>query len=173
MEDLLKKNRKYLAVAISVLLLVVCYQLAFYRTIDALNINKALQSKNALASDLTGEPGALNRQLENLDKALSQYQSDSASLRANALTIISSVAKTNNARLEEVPVEDPMFHSPQFTIQRLAFSGDFNALVKTLYRLESTQKIGMIRSVSIRSSKNIETHPSQKNVMDLLTETTK
>ncbi|RKR84509.1 hypothetical protein BDD43_4748 [Mucilaginibacter gracilis] len=146
-------NKRYLAIAASVLLLIICYQLAFKSTIAAWQTNRELCSKLTAVSDLSYQPGLLERKSKNLDLILNRYRSDSSAFRGNTITAISRIAEKQNVKLSGIPVDDPNLHTDQFVIERLNFEGDFVSLVKVLNDLESANKLGMPRSIAIKPLK--------------------
>lgn len=147
------KNGKYWSIGGSLLLLLICYQLAFKKTWEVLMINQKLKATIASASDLSQQPKFLIRKLKDINQTLLRYRSDSTSLRAATLTAIAAIAIQNQVKLNEVPLEDPSFHNNQFIIQQLTLSGDYVGLMKTLNALEATKNIGVIHSLSIRKDK--------------------
>ena len=165
------KNKKYLSVAGSIVLLVICYQLSFKPTIGAWETHRNLRSRLTYVSDFSYQPGLLERKSKAMDRILERYRSDSSALRENLLARISGIADKEKVRLSEVPVEDPAFHTGQYILERLKFEGDFISLVKTLRDMESTSGAGVPRSITIKAPR--ETDPNKKNnalSMELLLE---
>jgi hypothetical protein len=164
---------KNLIIAGSVLLFLLCYQLAFKKTITAFQLSQELQSKLTQVPDLSDQPGYLKRKSKNLDLILNRYRLDSLALRGNTLAEISSAAGKENVKLSGVPVEDPSFHTDQFIVERLDFEGGFTSLVKILDHLKSGSN-GVPRSVVIRSAKsNEQPDPTGKLSMEVLLEISK
>lgn len=167
-------NRRYLAVAASVLFLLVCYLLAFSPTLDAWQTNRRLQSQLLQSSDVTYQPGLLERKSKNLDSLLGRFRSDSLALRGNTISSIALNAVGEKVRLSEVPAEDPSFHTDQYIVERLSFKGDFAALVRALGSLENQRGIGVPRSVLIKTVKKDELSDTQpKLAMEILLEISK
>ena len=50
----------------------------------------------------------------------------------------------------EVPLQDPLYHTDHFIIQKLDFEGDFFALTKVFNQLQATSGIGVVRAVSYK-----------------------
>ena len=142
-------NRKYWAIAGSVILLIICYELSFNITVQAYRNNQNLKSKSLSIVDLSIQPGAIDKRLKSLNQLLDRYRSDSISIRAHNLTLISVVAKKYNVQLAEVSADDPLYHNEQFILERLNFTGTYFALLGTLNSLAVIPGIGIIRSVSI------------------------
>jgi hypothetical protein len=143
-------KKEYLLIAASLVLLLLCYQFAFRRTIEAWQINKHLKQQLTQAADLSYQPAYLERKNNNLSKIIARYKTDTIAFRSNTISIISSIAEKENVKLSEVPLQDPLYHTDKFIIQRLNFEGSFFALTKVFNELLATKGIGMIRAASYR-----------------------
>jgi hypothetical protein len=166
-------NPKYLVIAGSIVLILICYQLAFKKTIEAYQSNRILKARLEQSSDLTYQPGYLNRKSKNLDLVLSRYQLDSASLRNNILSQVSKIAETEQVKLSGVPTDDPLLHTGQFIIQRVDFEGSYTGLIKTLNHVESHEVKSIARSLILKNKKTDRENPSDKLVLNLFLETNK
>lgn len=152
----------------SLLVLLLCYQLAFTPTIDAWKLHNSLSKRLVQASDASYQPGYLERKNRNLDKILSLFKADTLGFRSNIVSRISLIAEGQDVKLTEVPTNDPAFHTKGFILEKLSFGGDYFALVKTLSKLQQTSKIGQIRSVNMRSVKEHLTNAvTSKTVMQI------
>jgi hypothetical protein len=158
-------NKRYLTIAGSILLLVICYQLAFKSTLLAWQTNRQLKSQLVQASDLSYQPGLLARKSKNLDAILSRYHSDSLTFRGNTIAEISRIAGKENVKLSGIPVDDPALHTDQYIIERLVFEGSFTSLVKTLHNLENADGVGVSRSIAIKPAKKDEESPLMMEVL--------
>ncbi|HTK21474.1 MAG TPA: hypothetical protein VL442_18270 [Mucilaginibacter sp.] len=159
-----KIKKEYLLLTASLLMLVICYQLAFKKTIEAWHVHKKLTSKLTQSSSVNFQPGYSERKNANISRILNLYKADTISFRSNTISRISSIAEKENVKLSNVPVEDPMLHNNQHIIQKLAFEGDYFALIKTLNELQNTPGIGMIRSIDIKSARNLFNESSSKKL---------
>lgn len=144
-------KKEYLLVAASLVMLIVCYQLAFKRTIDAWKLHKQLESKLVQSSKIDFQPGYSERKSANISHILNLYKADTVNFRSNIISRISSIAEKENVKLSEVPVEDPALHNNQLIIQKLAFEGDYFSLMRTLNELQKTSGIGLIRSIDLKA----------------------
>jgi len=147
-------KKEYLLLAASLVMLIICYQLALKKTIEAWHEHKQLTSKLAQSSNLNFQPGYSERKNANISRILNLYKADTINFRSNIISRISSIAEKANVKLYEVPVEDPALHNSKLIVQSLAFEGDYFALIKTLNELQKTSGIGMIRSIDIKSVEN-------------------
>jgi hypothetical protein len=141
-------KKEYVLIAGTIILLYISYQLAFKKTIEAIHIHNRLSAEVASASDLSYQPGYLERKSRNLDAIEQKYQMDSLSLRGNTIALISQVAEKEHVKLSEVPDQDPLYRNEHFIIQRLDFEGDYFSLTRMLHQLELTNGIGVSRSVT-------------------------
>ncbi|WP_259071771.1 hypothetical protein HDF24_25505 [Mucilaginibacter sp. X4EP1] len=144
-------KKEYLLVAGTIIAVLICYQLAFKKTIMAWQLNKQLNTQLTQASDLNVQPAYLERKSANLSKITALYKTDTTAFRSNVISNIAGIAEKENVKLSEVPLQDPSFHTDKFIIQKLDFEGDFFSLTKVLKQLQSTPQIGMLRSVSYKS----------------------
>ncbi|MFI5139337.1 MAG: hypothetical protein ACHQIM_16060 [Sphingobacteriales bacterium] len=143
-------KKEYLLIAASIILLLLCYQLAIKKTIEAWQINKQLKAQMAQAADLSYQPAYLERKNNNLSKIISLYKTDTVTFRSNTISAISSIAEKENVKLSEVPLQDPMYHTDKFIIQKLNFEGGFFALTKVFNQLQATSGIGVVRAASYK-----------------------
>ena len=144
-------KKEYLLIAASIVLLLLSYQLAFKKTIEAWQANKQLKAQITQASDLNYQPAYLERKNTNLSKIINLYKTDTISFRSIIISTISAIAEKENVKLSEVPVQDPLFHTDKFIIQKLNFEGGFFALTKVLNQLQATKNIGMLRSLDYKT----------------------
>lgn len=167
-------KKDYWLVAAAILLLVVCYQLAFKKTVEAYQTRNRLQAQVSQVSDVSYEPGYLERKAGNIDRILARYRMDTLALRGNALAQIAVIAERENVKLSEVPLQDPSFNTAHFIIQQLEFEGSYPALLKTFHDLENMANVGVPRSITIKTvSKNTGNKEDKKTVMDVLMEVKK
>jgi hypothetical protein len=143
-------KKEYLLIAASIVLLLLCYQFAFKRTIEAWQINKHLKAQLAQAADLSYQPAYLERKNNNLSKIIARYKTDTVAFRSNTISIISSIAEKENVKLSEVPLQDPLYHTDKFIVQKLNFEGSFFALTKVLNQLLATSGIGSVRAATYK-----------------------
>ena len=174
MLDKLPVKKAYLLLLATILLLIVAYKLAFKKTIEAWQINSQLKEQIIQATDLSYQPAYLERKNRNLSQIINRYKTDTAAFRSNSISAISEIAAKENVKLSEVPMQDPLYHTNQFIIQKLNFEGDFFSLTRTLNKLQSTKGIGVVRAASYKSVKTIlNTDEAKKLVLEVYLETVK
>jgi len=158
-------KREYSLVAVTIIMLLATWQLAFKKTIAAWQIHNDLKKQIVQTTDGGYQPGYLDRKSINLDKIISLYKADTINYRSNSLSSISSIAEKENVKLAEVPSQDVAYHSNQFVIQKLSFDGDYFPLLKTLNKLQNLQQIGVIRSAIIRKQARYGSDEDSKKVI--------
>jgi len=165
-------KKEYLFISAVMILLVICYQLAFKKTIGAWQLNKRLKSQLVQSSDVSIQPGYTERKNTNLDWVLDLYKADTMNFRSNTISKISSVAETENVKLAEVPNQDPIYSNAGFRIQKLDFEGDYFSLMKIFQRLSQTKDAGVIRSAVFKQKRETANEENAKKlIMELYFET--
>jgi len=145
-------KKEYLLLAASVVMLVICYQLAFKKSIEAWHQHRQLASQAAQSVSGSFQPAYSERKSANISKILNLYKADTVNFRSNIIGRISSIAEKENVKLAEVPADDPSLHNNKIIHQKLAFEGDYFSLVKTLNELQKTPEIGVVRSIDLKSA---------------------
>jgi len=149
-------NKERLFVVGIFLLLVIGYKLAFKKTIEAWQTNKALKDQQTMSSNLSYQPNYIRRKNANLDSLIGRYKVDTINFWNSNISTISLIAEKQHVALSEVPVQDPSFNTENVIIQRLTFEGDFFSITKTLNDLQKADKVGFVRSVTYRLDKREE-----------------
>jgi hypothetical protein len=144
-------KKEYLLVIAAVVLLLLCYRLAFKKTLEAWQINRELKAQLAQAGDLNYQPAYLERKNDNLTRIIARYKTDTAAFRSNSISLISAIAEKENVKLSEVPAQNPLYHSDRFSVQKLSFEGSFFALEKVLTHLQGLNGIGLVRSINFKT----------------------
>ena len=163
-------KKQYIFISGIVILAIICYQVAFKKTIDFWQVNKRLKAQLEQSSDVSIQPGYTARKIANLDRILDLYKADTMNFRSNTIGKISSVAEAENVKLAEVPNRDPVYSNEQFRIQKLDFEGDYFSLMKVFQRLGQTKEAGVIRSVVLQERR--ATNGDKKLIMELYFEIT-
>ncbi|MDB5002080.1 MAG: hypothetical protein JWQ34_305 [Mucilaginibacter sp.] len=173
MLDKLPIKKDHLLVAGAVLLLLLCYKLAFKNTIEAWQTHAQLNNQLAQATDISIQPDYLQRKNINLNKVINLYKADTIAFRNNSISKISIIAEKENVKLSEVPLQDPFFHTDKLIIQKLNLEGDYFALTKTVNILRSTAGIGIIRSISYKLTRAKGNSDDKKLIADVYLEIAK
>ncbi len=144
-------KKEYLLIIAAIVLLLISYQFAVKKTVEAWHTHKQLKQQLAQAADLSVQPAYLERKNSNLNKILNRYKTDTVTFRSNTVSAIALIAEKENVKLSEVPLQDPLFRTDQFIIQKLNFEGSFFALTKVLNQLQAANGIGMMRAVGYKA----------------------
>jgi hypothetical protein len=145
-------KKEYGLIAATILLLLVSYQLAFKKTLEAWQLNSSLKAQLSRSADVSFQPAYIKRKGNNLDKIINQYKADTTGFRSNIIATLSALAEKEHVRLTEVPSQDPIYHTDHFIIQKLDFEGDFFSLVKVLNRLQTGSGFGVPRAAVFKVS---------------------
>jgi hypothetical protein len=166
MLDKLPALKAYLLPAFVALLLVLSYPFAFKKTMEAWQLNRELSLRAARASDLSVQPSYLERQQQNLSRALDLFRVDSLNYRSRLLQAVGGAAEAEKVRILELP-EEPLnayYLSPLFSAHRISFEGDYFALERLLARLDTLPSLGFLRSAEFKA---IERHTALGTVKAL------
>jgi hypothetical protein len=167
-------KKEYLLLAASVLLLIISYQFAFKRTLNAWQLHNRLNKQLSQSVNMQDQPSYLERKAHNLDQIIDLYKTDTTIFRSNTISAIASIAEKENVKLSEVPIQDPVYNNNTFVVQKLDFDGDYFALTKMLSDLQSAKGLGVPRSAafkSVRAKANEE--DSKKLILEVFLETVK
>jgi len=143
----LKKG--YLLAALAFVLTLLSARFAFWNTWQAWQLNKQLNSRIGEASDISFQPGYLERKGKNLAKAIYLYQVDTLAYRNMVLTSISSLAEKEKVRIVDVPTEgnNSYYQTRLYKVEKIELEGEYTNLMRFYNQLFSIKGIGMIRSV--------------------------
>jgi hypothetical protein len=166
-------KKEYLFIASVIIILLIGYQFAFKKTLEAWQISKQLKAQIAQASDLSIQPAYLDRKNANLSKIIGFYKTDTVAFRSNIINTISSIAEKEQVKLSEVPLKDPLFHNDKFIVQKLSFEGNFFTLTKVLNQLQLTTGIGMVRSVTYKIPREKSGANGERNILEIYLELAK
>jgi hypothetical protein len=144
-------KKEYLLAGAAIVLLLLGYQLAFKKTIEAWQLNHSLNQQLARSADVSSEPQYQERKNSNLGRVIDLYRADTSEFRGDMINEITKIAEKENVKLTTVPTRDPLFHSSQFQIQKLDMEGDYFSLTKVFDLLKQAKGIGMIRSATYKS----------------------
>jgi hypothetical protein len=144
-------KKEYLLAVGAIVLLLLCYQLAFKKTMEAWQLNHSLNLQLARSVDVSSEPQYQERKNNNLSKVIELYGADTSEFRSNIIGAITQIAEKEHVKVAAVPTRDPLFHSQQFLIQKLELEGDYFSLTKVFNLLNEARGIGVIRSATYKS----------------------
>lgn len=157
-------KKEYILIAATVVLLFLSYRLAFKHTIAAWRTNSRLKTRLAHAADASYQPGYLERKGKNLDKVIGSYKADTLGFRSNIISTISTIAERENVKLTEVPVQDVVYNTDHFIIEKLDFEGDYFSLSKAANNLQATSGIGVVRGETLKITRRNATNDVDKKL---------
>jgi hypothetical protein len=158
-------RKDYLLLAGTVFAFLICYQLAFKKTIEAWQIHRQLNTQILQTADLRYQPAYLERKSVNLRRIINLYKADTVAFRSTVISTIAAIADKENVKLSEVPLQDPLYHTDKFIIEKLAFEGDFFSLIKVLNHLQATKNFGMVRAVNLKTAVIKSTSDNSKKLV--------
>ena len=151
LKTLLKKKELLMTIG-AVALLIIGYQFAFSKTMDAWQLNKQLTIQAIPTNDMIEQPSYVLRKGKNIRAILNLYKVDTVELRNSILSRIADIAENEKIHLSEVPLRNIADTSNHILIQKLDFEGTFSSLLKFLDRVNRTDNVGVISSVLIKNT---------------------
>lgn len=74
-------KKEYLLLVASVVMLVVCYQLAFKKTFEAWHLHKQLETQLSQSANTNFQPGYSERKSANISRLLNLYKADTVNFQ--------------------------------------------------------------------------------------------
>jgi hypothetical protein len=144
------REKKYLFYGTIALFCLICYQLAFKPTIEALQTNSELKAQMLQSAGASGRPAYLVRKKVNLDTLIARFRIDTMLFRTGILNHIALVAAKQDVKLVDVPTPDQLSSAGPYLVQKLVMEGNYFSLLRTLDHLRSSGQVGFIRSVNLQ-----------------------
>jgi hypothetical protein len=141
-------KRSYLLAGVTVVLTLLSIRFAIWNTFQAWKINKQLTNQMEQASNLSFQPGYLERKNKNLDTILRGFKVDTVNYHGVLLSAISSIAEQRNIRIVGLPdaSSNPYYCTKHFAIQKIELEGSFADLTRFYHQLENEPAIGKVRA---------------------------
>lgn len=148
MEKTTLMKRSYLLAGATLILTVLSIWAAFAKTFTAWQLNQELNEKLLSSSSMKYNPAYMDRKMNNLEKIISLYSTDSITYRNHVLATVAKLADAENIRIVEMPGTEntPYFRSSLYQIQKLGFEGDFYHLTRFYNRIQAATGIGRVRA---------------------------
>lgn len=153
------KNKNILLVIGFILVIIVCYILAFSKTMNLKNDYNDLKKEELLFKNTPKQLSLLMKKQRYYDSLLNKYQVNGGSIQNNLLRTINDIAGDNNLKvvrfLEPHSVENNNLtvKTYQFTVQ-----GNYNNILKLIHHLEQKTKFGEIVNFNFEKKKNYRTN---------------
>jgi len=136
----------------------ICYKLGFSKTINLKKEFAELKTQEALFKNTPKQLSILKQKQVYYDSILLKYQLDGNSIQNSLLKTINTFSADNNLKVSGFlePHVSTVNGVPVKTY-RFSLIGEYNAIVKLLYRLEQQTKFGEIINVHFEKKKNYKT----------------
>ncbi|OOQ58324.1 hypothetical protein [Mucilaginibacter pedocola] len=145
--ELLNRYRKYWITAGTLLVLLLCYQLAFKKTIAASQLYSRLSQQVTANDGLSLQPAFLERQYQTITALASSYHVDTANYRTQLLSKLAPLADSCHITLINIPKSNTSADG-RITRQQIGAKGDFFSLLRFYALAEKQKGTGMASSVS-------------------------
>jgi hypothetical protein len=149
------KNRNILLIVGFIMALFLCYKLAIVKTVDLKNEFDTLKSQELLFKDTPKQVSLLKQKQKYYDSILNKYHLSGSSLQNNLLKTINTFADSSGIKVitflepHIVTINDLKVNTYQFTLE-----GDYNAILKLIYKLEQKTKFGEIINLHFEKKTN-------------------
>ncbi|WCT13660.1 hypothetical protein [Mucilaginibacter jinjuensis] len=154
MKEKLRPYHNSLLIVASILLLVISYQLSFKKTIEAWQLNRKFKTQ-VTGMTLNSQPAYLERQDRILRSVIHTYQIDTVNYKNSMAMEVAEVGDKEHVRIVEVPMKSGISDN-HYLVQKIVLKGDFFDLLKTLNHLHQLNRIGYIRSVSLKKLRQLD-----------------
>lgn len=152
------RQKNILAVIGFILMLFLCYKLAFNKSLEQKKQFKTLSKEVALLKNAPKQLLMLKKKELYCDSILAKYKlNKGASYQNNLLKVINSFTKKHN--LTVISFNEPhVLHKKKLVIKTYKFiiKGHFNGINKLIYKLEQKTKFGEIINVHFEKKKNFK-----------------
>ena len=152
------KTKNILLLLGFVVALVLCYQLAFSKTM-ALKANYTdLKHQEVLFENTPKQWSLLKQKQQYYDSILNKYQRNGTSLQNNLLQTITSFAESHKLKVSSF-LEPHVYDQNDIKIKTYQFTleGNYNAILKLMHKLEQETKFGEIINIHFEKKKNFRT----------------
>lgn len=152
-----------------VVALLICYQLAFSKTLNLRNNYSQLRKEKSIYSNIPKTLSNLRQKEKYYDSLQIKYQLNGGSIQNTLLKNINEYSNANNLKIVSffephvVVQNDLTIKSYQFSIE-----GDYNSIIKLIYKIEQETKFGEIENVFFEKKKNFKTGKDYLQVQILL-----
>ncbi|OJW17955.1 hypothetical protein [Mucilaginibacter sp. 44-25] len=144
-------SKRYAVPVASILFLLLCYQLAFKKTLEAWQLHRRFQQELSTAQGIGSTPALMIRKQRNLDRIVQHFRWDTTSYRSSIIEQISKFSSAQKVGFHTLPQREPGLQSDQLQVERVVLNGTFPDLLKMLHTMEQTSSLGVVRSIKISS----------------------
>jgi hypothetical protein len=155
----MSNGQKQMVLGVGVILVLwLCYQLAFSKTLEQKAQYQQLQQQELVSQNAPKQLALYKQQEQYYDSLLTKYQIDGPSLQNNLLKAINSYADTNHLKVisflepHRFKTNNLMVNTYEFTIE-----GTYNNITGLIYQLEQKTKFGEVAHLHFEKKKNYRT----------------
>lgn len=162
------QTKNHLLTAGTVVLLLLCWPLAFRKTIDALSLNRKLSLLDEDKGKLSFNPEYLEQKHRVLSKLVASYTIDSAQWKNEFWLNVSRSAAGKGIAVSYTPEqakEQDKDKDSKVIRQSILFGADYRHLVTLLDTLEKMKGVGFITSAKFDKVKGIHTEGNDKLIL--------
>ena len=152
------KRKNIILLAATIIVLVLCYQLAIKKTLDYKTRYIALKAEERLFDDIPKQFGVLNEKNKYYDSLLNTYQIGETSIQNNLLKTINKIAKEEQLKI--IDFNEPHVFTKDKSKQNtytFVVEGDFENILGLIYYLEQHTKFGEVLNVHFEKKKQLRT----------------
>ena len=80
---------------------------------------------------------------------------------------VSAIAESEHLKAEQLPPPDTSAETDGYVIQRIFLSGEYLKALRTLHKLEEDNGAGMIRSLSLKTTRTPEAQSDKKLLLEI------
>jgi len=160
-----QKNKFYLVILTSIVLVLLCFKLAIGKTIDEKKLHRSYSRQITLLNDAPLELKKLEDQLFKFEKYSSGELGRNHSLDLLILERATVLTKNMNVKITELP-KNESFTQDGFTIstQALTLEGSFKDLLDFLNQISQEKSVGSICSVDFYNKKDFKRSAAALNM---------
>lgn len=151
------RKKNYILLAITGILIIASWQLALEKTVDAIALNKELDSGSEDQGKLAFNPTYLKQKQQLLEDVLKKYTINQAEWTENFWFKISRVAAANDIGVYFHPQDLQGLEPDSSSVisrQHIAFEGSFKNMLSFLDSIQKTEQMGYITSAVFKKEVN-------------------
>jgi hypothetical protein len=149
-----KKKLKILGI-VFILVMFICYKLAFSKTIEQYSSFKTQYKLNASLNNQGSSFQTLKMKERKINEFFNQFVLDTIQNEKNFLFVCGEFCKTNNIKIKEYTPYNISTGSNLKTVTKsVTVEGDFRSILNLIYYLETQKKIGHLISANFKSNED-------------------
>jgi Tfp pilus assembly protein PilO len=152
------KNKNKLVIASLILVILLAYEFAIKKTLEARNSYLQLQNSSIGSADIPQQLTLLKKKKIYLDSILEKHRIKATSYENNILNKLNEYADEHSLKIVEfkkphVVVQDShVVNTYEFTVE-----GPYNSLIKLVHTIEQKTRFGEVSHLKFEKKKNLKT----------------